>query len=110
MPHVRLRFLGGGGAETSSGSRTGVPSLLAQSLGIEGKGQVVSLSASGQNGRMESCKYHCRSGVSPCGGMTVGSSSVSGVQGSFSRLNLTSVESLCSFANTTPGEEDGILK
>ena len=42
--------------------------------------------------------------------MTVGNSAASGVQGSFSSLNVTFTESLYSFANTLPGEEDDILK
>ena len=42
--------------------------------------------------------------------MTVGNSSSSGVQGSFSISNVTSAESLCFFTNTLPGDEEDILK
>ena len=108
MPHVRLRLLGTVEGGLTSGF--GVPSLLARSCGTESSGQVVSLSSSGQNGRMESYKYHCRSGVSPGGRMTVGNSSASGVQGSFSILNATSAESLRSFTNTLLHDEEDILK
>ena len=57
ISHVCLRRLGGGEAG-SSGSRIGVPSLLAEGFGTEGSGQTVSLSLSGQNWQMQSYKYH----------------------------------------------------
>ena len=73
-PTFRLHRLGGGEAG-STGSRIGVPSLLVQGFGREWSGQTVSLSLSGQNWRMESYKYHCRSMLSPNGVTTADNSS-----------------------------------
>ena len=63
----------------------GLPALLARGLAIASNGHMVSLSSSGQNGLMDSYKYHCCLALSPRGGMSEGSSSPSGVQDSISK-------------------------
>ena len=87
--------------------RTGVPGApgALPGLGTFGKGQVISLSPSGLNGRILSYKYHCRSAGSPLGGTTEGSSLESGDQRGvdFIRSIICSSVSACSLTNTTPG-------
>ena len=59
-----------GGRETSSSSKIeGVPARLVL-LGTVGSGHVKSWSPSGQNGRIFSNRYHCRSVDKPFGAIT----------------------------------------
>ena len=73
-------------------------------LGTLGRGQVRSLSATGQNSRIFSYRYHCRCADRPAGVMTEGSSLGSSNEApSFSRLCCSSmVSSVLSFVYTTP--------
>ena len=70
----------------------------------------LSLSSSGQKGRICSYRYHFLSALSPCGRMTVGNSSKSGSHGAFSKSISTSALSHCSRTNTLPGDEEVVLK
>ena len=65
---------GGDTILAGEGDRTGVEFLL-PTLGTCGRGQVTSLSPSGQNGLMELYKYHCRSDEKCFGGTIAGRSS-----------------------------------
>ena len=73
-------------------------------------GQTESMSSAGQNGRIWSYRYHCRSALSPRGGITAGRSLTCGVHDAFSNSCFTSVESHCSLVKTHPGEAHSILK
>ena len=62
-----------------------------------GRGQVRSLSLSGQNSRMQSYRYHCLSGDRPFGGTTVGRTFGSGHQvADFNKIIFCSSVSACS--------------
>ena len=91
-------------------SGCGVPCLLPPGLGSEGRGQTESMSSMGQNGRICSYRYHWLSALNSRGGTIFGSSSGSGVQGSFSSCCLTSGVSHCTFVKILPGELEVILK
>ena len=76
-------------------------------LGAWGKGQVIFLSLSGQNGWILSYWYHCLSPERPLGGTTDGSSFGSGDQGGVDLIRsvFSSSVSSCSVMNTAPGWE-----
>ena len=85
------------GSGAGVASRAGVPRVLL-GFGQVGKGQVISLTLSGQNGLMWSYRYHCRSADRPLGETTDGSSSLSGTHGveDLFKSILTSAVSACS--------------
>ena len=79
VPHRRFRLDGGSRSSLTvgCGGRTGVPGVLT-GVGTLGNGQVVSLSPSGQKGRILSYMYHCLSADRPLGGTIDGNSFGSG--------------------------------
>ena len=74
----------------------GLPDLL-EGKGTDGSGHVISLSASGQYGRIWLYKYHCLSVDNCFGQITVGSSVATGDHGPFKRFTRCSEVSQCSF-------------
>ena len=112
VPHQCLRFGGGSIASSAGGcvGRGGVPGAL-PGLGTSGKRQVVSLSLSGQNGRMLSYRYHRLSAERPFGVTIKGKSFRSGDhRGDFIRSNFSSSVSACSWTNTAPSWKESHRK
>ncbi len=90
----------------SSSESEGVLARLVLNLGTDGSGQVKSWSSWGQNGRIFSNRYHCRSGDKPFGTTIIGSDEGFGFHGVFINFCLISAVSHWCLIYTTPGSAD----
>ena len=102
VPHKCLRLGGGGSGLSLTGccvGGAGVPGRLPPGLGTSGKGQVISLSPSGQKGRILSWRYHCRSAERPLGDTIEGNSFGSGDQRGVVFIGSISISSVSMLLN-----------